>query len=227
MHPWSVCMFVTFSPYARCWLRRLGARRWLSRVSRRPCQCIGEFGSPMPFFISVPVDISHHVFHYRYGLDGREKQSKIVFQRVFVGFRVLPLDVPCTLAGSFVHRRRRQQGTTLKNVTPLGTAYLSTVELYGLRMERSDALVDYDDRGVPQILVQRNTTFRLFGSGWTDKTLFVLTEKVGGRGSPCEFPVGDIEEVRTHTRFGCTAHRGGGRHAINGDNDGIRVRRCK
>lgn len=93
-------------------------------------------------------------------------------------------------------RRRRRQQTTLKNVQPLGTAYLSLVELYGLRMENSEALVDYDERGVPQILVQRNTTFRLFGSGWTDKTLFVLTEKTGNRGGPCEFPIGDVEEVR-------------------------------
>lgn len=103
-----------------------------------------------------------------------------------------------------VCRRRRQQGSTLKNVTPLGTAYVSTVELYGLRMESSDALVDYDERGVPQILVQRNTSFRLFGNGWTEKTLFVLTEKVGERGGPCEFPIGDIEEVSSATASGVT-----------------------
>lgn len=77
----------------------------------------------------------------------------------------------------------------------MGTAYISPVDLFGLRMEYSDAAVDYDEQGVPQLLVQRNASFRLFGSGWTDKTLFVLTEKIGERGGPCEFPVGDVQEV--------------------------------
>lgn len=96
-----------------------------------------------------------------------------------------------------IFNRQRREGptTTLKNVTPLGTAYLSTVELFGLRMEYSDAAVDYDEQGVPQLLVQRNASFRLFGNGWTDKTLFVLTEKVGEKGGPCEFPVGEVQEV--------------------------------
>lgn len=180
------------------------------------------------FFVSV-TPFSHfppRIPCIRYGHASREKQSKIVFQRVFVCFGVLRPDVPCKPADSLVHRRRRQQGTTLKNVTPLGTAYLSTVELYGLRMERSDSLVEYDERGVPRILVQRNITFRLFGSGWTDKTLFVLTEKVGGRGSPCEFPIGDIEEVRTYTRVpGVWSIGGGGlgRHVFDEDNDGAGV----
>lgn len=97
----------------------------------------------------------------------------------------------------FSYRRRRQQGTTLKNVTPLGTAYISPVNFYGLRVEYSDAAVDYDDRGVPQLLVQRNASFRLFGSDWTEKTIFVLTEKIGEKGGPCEFPVGEIQGVRT------------------------------
>lgn len=95
----------------------------------------------------------------------------------------------------FLRRRRREQ-TTLKSVQPLATAYFSAVALYGLRMENSAALVDYDERGVPQILVQRNTTFLLFGSGWTANTLFVLTANPGNRGDPCEFPTGDIERVR-------------------------------
>ncbi|XP_050531045.1 unextended protein isoform X2 [Daktulosphaira vitifoliae] len=94
-------------------------------------------------------------------------------------------------------RKRRQDSRTslLKGVTSLSTAYLSTVNLFGLRMEHSDAAVDYDEFGVPQLLVQRNTSFRLFGSGWTEHTLFVLTEKSGERGTPCEFPVGEIQKV--------------------------------
>ncbi|XP_060843585.1 unextended protein isoform X1 [Rhopalosiphum padi] len=92
-------------------------------------------------------------------------------------------------------RQRRQQGSTLKNVTPLGTAYISPVNFYGLRVEYSDAAIDYDDRGVPQLLVQRNASFRLFGSDWTEKTIFVLTEKVGDKGGPCEFPVGEVQEI--------------------------------
>lgn len=93
------------------------------------------------------------------------------------------------------NRQRREGSPTLKNVTPLGTAYLSEVELFGLRMEFSDAAVDYDEQGVPQLLVQRNASFRLFGSGWTDNTLFVLTEKIGEKGGPCEFPVGVVLKV--------------------------------
>lgn len=96
----------------------------------------------------------------------------------------------------FFCRQRRQQGSTLKNVTPLGTAYISPVNFYGLRVEYSDAAIDYDDRGVPQLLVQRNASFRLFGSDWTEKTIFVLTEKIGDKGGPCEFPVGEVQEVR-------------------------------
>lgn len=95
----------------------------------------------------------------------------------------------------FSFRQRRQQEKTLKSVTPLSTASISPVDLFGLRMEYSDATVDYDEQGVPQLLVQRMASFRLFGSGWTDKTIFVLTQKVGVRGSPCEFPVGEVQEV--------------------------------
>lgn len=83
----------------------------------------------------------------------------------------------------------------LKNVTPLATAYMSQVNLFGLRMEYSDAGVDYDEQGVPQLLVQRMALFRLFGSGWSENTLFVLTEKTGERGGPCEFPIGDVQKV--------------------------------
>ncbi|VVC46104.1 Hypothetical protein CINCED_3A000052 [Cinara cedri] len=92
-------------------------------------------------------------------------------------------------------RRRREQTGTLINVKTLATAFTSPVTLYGLRMEYSDAAVDYDEEGVPQLLVQRNASFRLFGSGWTDKTLFILTEKVGEKGSPCEYPSGEIQEI--------------------------------
>lgn len=91
--------------------------------------------------------------------------------------------------------RQRREGTTLKNVTPFSTAITSPVSLYGLRMEYSYANVEYDEQGVPQLLVQRNASFRLFGSGWTERTIFVLTEKIGHKGSPCEFPVGDVQEV--------------------------------
>lgn len=83
----------------------------------------------------------------------------------------------------------------LKNVTPLATAFMSQVNLVGLRMEHSDAGVDYDEQGVPQLLVQREALFRLFGNGWSENTLFVLTEKMGDRGGPCEFPVGDVQKV--------------------------------
>ncbi|XP_025407316.1 metal transporter CNNM4 isoform X1 [Sipha flava] len=96
---------------------------------------------------------------------------------------------------SLLSRQRRQQGHMLKNVTPLATAYMSQVNLFGLRMEYSDAGVDYDDQGVPQLLVQRMALFRLFGSGWSENTLFVLTEKTGDRGGPCEFPIGEVQKV--------------------------------
>lgn len=83
----------------------------------------------------------------------------------------------------------------VKNVSTLPTALMSQVNLFGLRMEYSNAGVDYDEQGVPQLLVQREATFRLFGSGWTENTIFVLTEKTGDRGGPCEFPIGDIQKV--------------------------------
>lgn len=79
----------------------------------------------------------------------------------------------------------------------MGTAFLSPVELYGFRVEFSESAVDYDERGVPQLLIQRNASFRLFGTGWTDKTIFVLTDIVGERGGPCEFPAGGLQEVRS------------------------------
>lgn len=97
----------------------------------------------------------------------------------------------------FFSRRRRQQGTTLKNVTPLGTAYISNVQVYGLRLEASDAGIEYNDGGVPLLLVERNATFRLFGSGWTENTIFVLTDRKGDLGAACEFPSGEIQYVST------------------------------
>lgn len=94
-----------------------------------------------------------------------------------------------------IFNRQRREGATLKNVSELPTVVISPVHVYGLRMEYSNAAVDYDDLGVPQLLVQRNASFRLFGNGWNENTWFVLTEKLGHRGGPCEFPVGDIQEV--------------------------------
>lgn len=95
----------------------------------------------------------------------------------------------------FFERSRRQQGTTLKNVTPISTHYNSPVTLYGLRMEHSEANVEYNELGVPQLLIQRNASFRFFGDGWTEHTLFMLTEKKGVKGSPCEYPRGEVQEV--------------------------------
>lgn len=62
-------------------------------------------------------------------------------------------------------------------------------------MEHSEANVEYDEKGVPQLLIQRNASFRLFGDGWTERTLFILTEKKGVKGSHCEYPKGEIQEV--------------------------------
>lgn len=83
----------------------------------------------------------------------------------------------------------------------MATAYISNVQVYGLRLESTDSGIEYDERGVPQLLVERNATFRLFGSGWTENTIFVLTDRVGDLGAPCEFPSGEIQYVSTIILF--------------------------
>lgn len=98
----------------------------------------------------------------------------------------------------YSRRRREQQGGgTLKTVSQLNTASESPVRIYGLRIENPNpATVEYSEKGVPTLLVNRNETIRIFGSGWTDNSVFILTDRKASRGEHCEYLTGDILNVR-------------------------------
>lgn len=69
----------------------------------------------------------------------------------------------------------------------------SNVTIYGVLLESSTppALYDDDGGGEPTLLVGSEATYRLFGSGWTEDTIFVWTEQTGEYGSECEYITGD------------------------------------
>uniref|UniRef100_A0A8D8YKD0 Metal transporter CNNM2 n=1 Tax=Cacopsylla melanoneura TaxID=428564 RepID=A0A8D8YKD0_9HEMI len=81
----------------------------------------------------------------------------------------------------------------------------SHVELYGLRLESSSSSPEFSDEGVPRLLVNTQAVFRVFGRGWTDDTLFVLSGNAGNKGDMCEFPVGQVIKIDVETKTETTA----------------------
>lgn len=86
--------------------------------------------------------------------------------------------------------------TTIVSTTPLSEG----VQLFGFHMERADSAISYTDDGVPQLKFGTVGVLRLFGTGWTENSRFVLTTDNAKKGQPCEFPVGGIQKVINYIR---------------------------
>lgn len=69
------------------------------------------------------------------------------------------------------------------------------VILYGMRLESAESPAEYDEAGVPELLAGTKATFRLFGSGWTNQTVFALTASSGHRNGYCEHPKDEVAKV--------------------------------
>lgn len=46
----------------------------------------------------------------------------------------------------------------------------------------------YSDDGVPELMSSRMATFRLFGTGFSERTVVTFTEEVGVYGGSCQLP---------------------------------------
>lgn len=65
----------------------------------------------------------------------------------------------------------------------------------GLRVESADKEPSYNEKGIPEILVETNAVIRLFGTGFTPDTVITFTDMLAKRDTLCdkikskEFPV--------------------------------------
>ncbi|KAG8310765.1 Metal transporter cnnm2 [Homalodisca vitripennis] len=71
---------------------------------------------------------------------------------------------------------------------------VSKVKVYGFKLEDSEKPVDIAESGIPELLVGTSGVLRLFGSGWTNHTKFVLTDENLEEGAICEYPIGVNQE---------------------------------
>lgn len=62
------------------------------------------------------------------------------------------------------------------------------IRIIGLRLENSESTAKYTDDGVPELLSSKMATFRLFGFGFSERTVVTFTEEVGVYGGSCQLP---------------------------------------
>lgn len=62
------------------------------------------------------------------------------------------------------------------------------IRIIGLRLESSESTATYTDDGIPELLSSKMATFRLFGHGFTERTVVTFTEEVGIYGGSCQLP---------------------------------------
>lgn len=105
--------------------------------------------------------------------------------------------VCCSVADDLTKQKR----WSVRNVGPDSASDTATspVVVYGFKLERSERTPEVDEDGVPALLVGSTGVLRLFGSGWTPDTRFVLTDGVGKRGDFCEFPFQANQKVSLFT----------------------------
>lgn len=80
----------------------------------------------------------------------------------------------------------------------------SLIRIDGVRVEKSDKSIDYNDDNIPEFISSTRATLRLFGSGFTENLMIAFTEESNTRGGACEgasggkFPVRK-DDLRDHT----------------------------
>lgn len=55
-------------------------------------------------------------------------------------------------------------------------------------MESSESAPGFTDDGVPELLSAKMATFRLFGFGFSERTVVTFTEEIGVFGGSCQLP---------------------------------------
>lgn len=60
--------------------------------------------------------------------------------------------------------------------------------IIGLRLESSEVPPTFTEDGVPELLSSKSATFRLFGYGFSERTVVTFTEEVGVYGGSCQLP---------------------------------------
>ncbi len=83
-----------------------------------------------------------------------------------------------------VHNDRLPDETTIKEFTLVPP----NIRIIGLRLESSESSATYTDDGVPELLSLKLATFRLFGFGFSERTVVTLTEERGVYGGSCQKP---------------------------------------
>lgn len=62
------------------------------------------------------------------------------------------------------------------------------IRIIGLRLESSESEAGYTDDGVPELMSSKMATFRLFGHGFSERTVVTFTEEIGVYGGSCQLP---------------------------------------
>lgn len=62
------------------------------------------------------------------------------------------------------------------------------IRIIGLRLESSETPATYTEDGVPELMSSKKATFRLFGFGFSERTVITFTEEVGVYRGSCQLP---------------------------------------
>lgn len=66
--------------------------------------------------------------------------------------------------------------------------FTPNIRIIGLRLESSESSAGFTDDGVPELLSSKMATFRLFGFGFSERTVVTFTEEIGVYGGSCQLP---------------------------------------
>ncbi|KAJ6633528.1 Unextended protein, partial [Pseudolycoriella hygida] len=72
-----------------------------------------------------------------------------------------------------------------------------STRIIGLRLESSEMPPTFTEDGVPELMSARKATFRLFGVGFSERTVITFTEEAGIYGGACQLPAsGQFRVIR-------------------------------
>lgn len=102
--------------------------------------------------------------------------------------------IPRSAEFTAVHNEPKQQPESdelhaaPKIAAAAATPNTAPIRIDGLRVETSDRDASYTEEGVPELMSFTKAVFRLFGTGFTEKTVVTITEVKNQYGGPCILP---------------------------------------
>lgn len=84
-----------------------------------------------------------------------------------------------------VHNDRLPEDTSVPKEI---TLFTPNIRIIGLRLESSDSDPTFTEDGVPELQSTQKATFRLFGHGFSERTVVTFTEEAGVYGGSCQLP---------------------------------------